>query len=397
MELSRKAMAIADSVTLAIDAKAKAMAADGVDVVGFGAGEPDFNTPQFICDAAKKAIDEGKTRYTPVSGTLGLRKAICGKLARDNGLQYEPSQIVVSNGAKHSLFNTFQTLLNPGDEVIIPAPYWVSYPELVKIADGTPVLVPTSEENDFKMRIDALRAAVTPRTKALVLCNPCNPTGAMYDAEELRPIAELAVEKGFFVIADEIYEKLVYGGHTFTSIASLGEDIKRQTIVINGASKAFAMTGWRIGYTACEKPIAKLMSNLQSQATSNANSVAQYAMEAAMTQPCRELPMMVEEFDRRRLLLCDGINAIDGLSCRYPEGAFYVLMNITGVIGKTYRGEPITDSMAFARLLLEAYHVAVVPGVAFGCEGYVRLSYATGRERISEGLRRMAAFVRDLN
>ena len=396
MELSRKAMAIADSVTLAIDAKAKAMAAEGTDVVGFGAGEPDFNTPQFICDAAKKAIDEGKTRYTPVSGTLGLRQAICGKLARDNGLSYEPSQIVVSNGAKHSLFNTFQTLLNPGDEVIIPAPYWVSYPELVKIADGTPVFVPTSEENGFKMRMEALRSAVTPRTKALVLCNPCNPTGALYTAEELRPIADLAVEKGFFVIADEIYEKLVYGGQRFTSIASLGEDIKRQSIVINGASKAFAMTGWRIGYTACEKPIAKLMSNLQSQATSNANSVAQYAMEAAMTQPCRELPMMVEEFDRRRLLLCDGINAIDGLSCRYPEGAFYVLMNIKGVIGKKYRGEPILDSMTFARLLLEAYHVAVVPGVAFGCEGYARLSYATGRERISEGLRRMAAFVRDL-
>jgi len=396
MELSRKASAIASSVTLAIDAKAKAMIAQGIDVVGFGAGEPDFDTPEYIREAAKRAIDTGKTRYTPVAGTLTLRQAISDKLKRENGLEYDPSQIVVSNGAKHSLFNTFQTLLNPDDEVIIPAPYWVSYPELVKIAGGVPVFVETSEDNGFKMTIEDLAAVVTEKTKALVLCNPCNPTGAMYGREELEKIAALAVEKEFFVISDEIYEKLVYTDEPYVSIASLNEDIKKQTILINGASKAYAMTGWRIGYVACEPAIAKIMTNLQSQATSNPSSVAQYAFEAALSQPCHEMPGMVRTFDERRQILCEGINNISGLSCRPPKGAFYVLMNISGVIGKKYQDETITGSMDFARMLLDACHVAVVPGVAFGNDNYVRLSYATATDKIIEGIRRMDAFARSL-
>ena len=396
MELSRRASAIASSVTLAIDSKAKAMIAQGIDVVGFGAGEPDFDTPEYIREAAKAAIDGGKTRYTPVAGTLTLRQAIGEKLKKENGLDYDASQIVVSSGAKHSLFNTFSVLLNPGDEVIIPAPYWVSYPELVKIAGGTPVFVETSEENGFKMTMEDLKAAVTEKTKALVLCNPCNPTGAMYGREELQQIADLAVEKEFFVVSDEIYEKLVYTDEPYVSIASLGEDIKKQTILINGASKAYAMTGWRIGYTACEPAIAKLMTNLQSQATSNPSSVAQYAFEAALSQPCHEMPGMIKTFDERRRILCAGINEIPGLSCREPKGAFYVLMNISGVFGKKFQDETIKDSMDFARMLLDAYHVAVVPGVAFGNDNYVRLSYATSTEKIIEGIRRMDAFARDL-
>lgn len=396
MELSRKALAIAPSATLAIDSKAKQLKAAGEHVIGFAAGEPDFDTPAYICEAAKAAMDRGETRYTPVAGTLSLRKAVCAKLKKENGLDYTPAQIVVSNGAKHSLFNTFQAILNPGDEVIIPAPFWVSYPELVQMADGVPVIVDTREEDGFRLRLEELEAAITPRTKALVFCNPCNPTGMMYTHADLEAIAALAVKHGFFLVSDEIYEKLCYAQEQPVSIATISPEAKALTILINGASKAYAMTGWRIGYAACEEQIAKVMTNLQSQATSSPNSIAQAAVEAALTHGNGEVAAMVQEFKARRDVVCAGINAIPGMSCRVPDGAFYILINIKDLLGKSYQGVALHSAMDFAQALLDAQKVALVPGEAFRAEGYVRVSYATSMENIQEGVRRMAAFVGEL-
>ncbi len=396
MELSRRARSVAPSATLSIDTKAKAFRAEGKDVVCFGVGEPDFDTPVFIREAAKKAMDEGKTRYTPVAGTLSLRQAICDKLNTENGTTYTPQQIVVSDGAKHSLYNTFQVLLNPEDEVIIPSPCWVSYPELVRLAGGTPVIVHAEEEDGFLPQITAIRAAVTRHTKAIVICNPCNPTGAVYPRQLLEQIAEIAVENDFFVVADEIYDKLVYNGIQYVSFVSLGDSVRDHTILVNGASKTYAMTGWRVGYTASSREIASLMSTIQSQETSCANSIAQYALEAALKGQDQEVRFMNCEFDQRRISLCEGINAINGLSCRYPDGAFYVLINISECIGRRFRGTVINGSETFAEKLLDSYHVALVPGRSFGTDRHVRISYAVDSETIRKGLERLEAFVKEL-
>ncbi|MBC7765820.1 MAG: pyridoxal phosphate-dependent aminotransferase, partial [Hyphomonadaceae bacterium] len=334
MQLSQKGMAVSPSSTLAIDAKFKAMKASGLDVVGFGAGEPDFDTPQHIKDAAIAAILAGDTKYTPAAGTVAIKKAICDKLLRDNGLTYTPDQIVVSNGAKHSLVNAFQAICNPGDEVIIPTPFWVSYPEMVKLADGVPTYIETTEENGFKFTIEQLRNAITPKTKALILNSPSNPTGMIYTDAELKAIADLAVEKNIFVVSDEIYEKLIYEG-SHTSIASFNEEIKALTILVNGVSKSFAMTGWRIGYTASTLPIAKIMGNVQSHATSNPNSIAQAATVAALNGPEDDIERMKKAFIERRNYMVERINSITGLSCKMPQGAFYVMMNITGILNET--------------------------------------------------------------
>ena len=397
MELSRKNSAITGSVTLATDAKAKKMKAQGLDVVGFGAGEPDFNTPAHIIEAAKEALDKGLTRYTPASGIPELKEAICFKLKQDNGLEYKPSQIIISNGAKHSLCNAFEALLNPGDEVIIPSPYWLSYPELVKIAGGVPVFLETKEENDFKISVDALKKAITPNTKALVINSPNNPNGCVYERDELEAIARLAVENEFFIISDEVYEVLVYDGIEHVSIASFGPEIKDLTVVINGMSKANAMTGRRIGYAAAREDVVQMMSNIQSHTTSNPNSIAQYASLAALRGPKDDIKAMIDEFSRRRIFMVDRINSIPGLSCRLPKGAFYVMMNIEKIKGRSYKGRLIDGSLSFSDALLDAKMVAVVPGVAFGADNYVRLSYATSMDNIEKGLNRIEEFVNELD
>jgi aspartate aminotransferase len=395
--LSTKNQNISESLTLAIDAKAKKMAAEGHDVIGFGAGEPDFPTPEFILQAAKEGLDRGFTRYTPSSGTLQLRQTICKKLKKDNQLEYTPDEIIVSNGAKHSLFNAFQAILNPGDEVIIPQPYWLSYPEMVKMADGVSVFIGTREENSFKPTIEELKRALTPKTKALVLNNPCNPNGCVYERAELAAIADLAVDRDFFIISDEIYEELVYDGMQHVSIASLSEQVKARTITINGMSKAYAMTGWRIGYAAGPKEVIKIMGNIQSHATSNPNSIAQYASTVALNAPKDEIKGMVEEFSRRRLYMVNRINSIPHLSCELPKGAFYIMMNIQEAIGKKHGSTLIDGSLTFADALLEAQKVTVVPGIAFGADSFVRLSYATSMEHIQKGLDRIQEFMTELS
>lgn len=396
LQISNRCRSISPSPTLVIDSKAKAMKKKGIDVVGFGAGEPDFDTPEYIRNAAKAALDKGMTRYTPSSGTLELRTAICEKLKRDNGLEYEPDQIVVSNGAKHSLFNICQTILDPGDEVIIPEPFWVSYPELVQIAGGVPVMVHGHEENDFLVSADDMKPYITPRTKAIILNSPNNPNGCVWPREMLEDIARLAVENQLFVISDEIYEKLVYDGEKHVSIASLGEEIKAQTFVVNGFSKAYAMTGWRLGYCAGPTNVMKAVGALQSHATSNPNSIAQYAGYVALSGGDDIIAAMVAEFDRRRKHIVSRINAIPGLSCRMPKGAFYVMMNISELIGAAQGDKVIRSSTDFAELLLENAKVAVVPGLGFGSDMHVRLSYATSMENINRGLDRIAQFVGSL-
>ncbi|KXG74717.1 pyridoxal phosphate-dependent aminotransferase [Thermotalea metallivorans] len=386
--LSRKNMEISPSVTLAITAKAKKMKADGIDVISFGAGEPDFNTPAHIREAAIKAIEKGLTGYTASSGLPELKQAICHKLRTDNGLEYKPEHIVVSNGAKHSLYNALQAICNPGDEVIVPCPYWVSYPELVKLADAVPVLVETPEDNGFKYRIEDLEANICEKTKAIILNSPNNPTGTVYTEDELKKIADLAVRHGIYMISDEIYEKLIYEGKHI-SIASLGPDIKELTIVVNGMSKAYAMTGWRIGYTASNKTIADIMANIQSHATSNPNTIAQYASIEAFKGPQEPIQEMVKAFDERRRYMVEKINSINGLSCRMPEGAFYVMVNISKIIGNTINGFVIDSSMDFAEYLLDRAKVAVIPGAGFGTDNYIRLSYATSLDNIREGLERI--------
>ena len=394
MNLSRKGLSISPSATLAIDSKAKKLKAEGIDVVGFGAGEPDFDTPVHIKQAAIAAIEEGFTKYTPASGTMTLKEAICAKFKKDNGLEYTPANIVISNGAKHSLVNVFQAICNPGDEVIIPAPFWVSYPEMVKLADGVPVIVYTTEEQGFKFTVDQIRQAVTAKTKAIILNSPSNPTGMVYTREELAELAELAVEKGFYVVSDEIYEKLIYDGKTHISIASINEKIKAQTIIVNGVSKTYAMTGWRIGYTASSPEIAKIMSNVQSHATSNPNSIAQKAAEAAISGPQDMVATMVEAFVSRRDYMVKRINSIPGLSCVKPNGAFYVMMNISQLLGKELAGRKIQSSDDFADILLEKANVALVPGSGFGIDTHVRLSYATSQETITKGLDRIEQFLK---
>jgi aspartate aminotransferase len=370
------------------------MKAEGIDVIGFGAGEPDFNTPDNIQNAAIDAIKTGKTRYTAASGIIELKEAICEKFKNDNNLDYTTSQIIISTGAKQCLANTFQAILNPGEEVIVAVPYWVSYPELIKLADGVPVFVKTTEENHFKYSIEDLKNAITKNTKAILLNSPNNPTGTVYDEEELKAIAEIAKEHDLIIISDEIYEKLLYGEEKHISIASISEDAYNRTIVINGVSKSYAMTGWRIGYAAAKEEIVKLMSNIQSHTTSNPNSIAQYASLEALTGEQEDVKLMIKEFKRRRDFMVDRVNSIDKLSCIMPKGAFYVMVNISKILGTTIDGEVIKDSLDFSRVLLEKEKVAVIPGAAFGVDEYVRLSYATSMENIKEGLNRIENFVK---
>jgi len=393
MKLSVKSQTISPSPTLAIDAKYKEMLANGIDVVGFGAGEPDCDTPDHIKNAAIEAIKSGFTKYTPAVGTLDLRKAICKKFLDDNGLTYGVGDIVVSNGAKHSLINVFSAILNPGDEVIIPAPFWVSYPEMVKIADGIPVTLDTTEENGFKFTAEQFAKSITPKTKAIVMNSPSNPTGMIYTESELRAIAKVAVENNIFVVSDEIYEKLVYDGNEHISIATFGEDIKKLTIIVNGVSKSHAMTGWRIGYTASTPEIAKIMGNVQSHAASNPCSISQVAATAALNGPQDSIEEMKKEFVTRRNYMVDRINSIDGVSCLKPEGAFYVMMNITKLFGREINGKVINTSDDFCDALLENNKVALVPGSGFGAEGYVRWSYATSMKNIENGLNRLEEFL----
>ncbi|MGF7057097.1 pyridoxal phosphate-dependent aminotransferase [Brassicibacter mesophilus] len=387
--LSERALKISPSVTLEITAKAKEMKANGIDVIGFGAGEPDFNTPTNIQEAGIKAIKDGNTRYTATSGIVELKKAICEKFKKDNNLLYKPSNILVSSGAKHSIFNAMYAILNPGDEVIMPVPYWVSYPEFIKLADGIPVPVETKEENDFKYCIEDLKLAITDKTKAIILNSPSNPTGTAYSKNELLAIAELAVKHNIFVISDEIYEKLIYDGEEHISIASLNEEIKHLTIVINGMSKAYAMTGWRIGYAAADEAIVKVMTNVQSHTTSNASSISQYASVEGLNGNQEIIEEMKRHFVERRNYMVEKINSIAELSCRKPKGAFYVMANISKIKGKTIKGRAINTSFDFANLLLEEAKVAVIPGLAFGSDDFIRLSYATSMENIIEGLNRI--------
>ena len=391
--LSTVAMAIEPSATLAIDALYKQMKADGIDVVGFGAGEPDFNTPDNIKVAAMQAITSNMTRYTPAVGTVELRKAICGRLKADFGLDYEPSQIGVSSGAKPCVMAALQAMVNPGDEVILPSPFWVSYAELIRMAGGVPVIIETTEDEDFKLSAERLAASITEKTKCMILNNPCNPTGMMYSRKELEAIAKVCVEKDIYVISDEIYCCLVYDKQEFTSLASLGEEIKERTVVINGVSKAYAMTGWRIGYAASPAPIAKVIANYLSHALSNPCSISQYAAQIALSDSQDTVKTMRRAFERRRNFMVDRMNQIEGVSCIKPQGAFYVMMNIEKLIGKEMHGVVIKDSADFAKLFLEYGKVAVVPGTAFNAPNFVRWSYATATDNIRKGLDRLARFL----
>ncbi|MGB9839629.1 pyridoxal phosphate-dependent aminotransferase [Thermovenabulum sp.] len=398
MFLSEKAKGISPSPTLAVDSKAKQMKSEGYDVIGFGAGEPDFDTPSFIKSSAINAINEGFTKYTPVGGIPELKKAIADIFNEELGLTYKPGEIIVSNGAKQCLYNALYCIVNPGDEVLIPHPYWVSYPELVKLCGGTPVFVPTYEKDDFKMKKDVIEPLITSKTKVIIVNSPNNPTGSVYSKKELEDIAELAIRYNLFIISDEIYDKLIYDGEQHISIATLGKDVFDRTLIVNGVSKAYSMTGWRIGYAAGPEEVVKAMTDFQSHTTSNPNSIAQKAALEALTNPERKkaISSMVEEFSKRRNYMVERINQIPGLSCIKPKGAFYVMMNISKTFGKKIKGFEINNSTDFAQKLLENYMVAVVPGIAFGTEDFVRLSYATSLKNIEKGLDRIENFVRDL-
>ena len=392
MEVSRRAQSIKASSTLAISAKAAELKAQGKDMVTFGVGEPDFDTPAHIREAAKKAIDEGKTRYTPAAGTPALRKAVC-----DNGLDYEPAQVVISNGAKHSLMNAFMAILNEGDEVIIPAPFWLSYAEMVKIAGGVPVVVHTKKENNFMLTKEELEGAYTAKTKALILTSPSNPTGMISSLEDLQMVADFAVAHDIFVISDEIYEKLIYDeGKKHISIASLGKEIYDRTIVINGVSKSYAMTGWRIGFAAAPLEVAKLMASLQSHMASNPNSIAQEATLAALEGPQDCVAEMCKEFKKRRDYIYEREEAIPMISALKPEGAFYLFVDVSGTYGKSYEGTEIHSAADFAAILIAEKYVAVVPCADFGMPDYIRLSYATDMEQIKKGMDRIEEMVKAL-
>ena len=397
--LAERLKTLAPSSTLAVQAKAKALRARGVDVISFGAGEPDFDTPERIKAAAIEAMRRGETKYTEVAGIPELRAAVCAKLKRDNGLEYEPDDVLVSCGAKHTLFNMAVAILNPGDEVLIPSPYWVSYPEQARLVGGVSVGVLTREGTGFDLDPERLAAAVTPRTKAIVLNSPNNPTGAVFSVEALEAVARLAVEADLLVVSDECYEALTLEGR-HVSIAALGPDVKARTLVINTCSKAYAMTGWRIGYAAGPRALIRAMTDVQSQVTSNASSVAQWAAVEALAGPQDEVRTMVAEFDRRRHLIVDGLNRLDGVACARPRGAFYAFANVSGLFGRSSAGAAGTTrlggSLDVAAFLLEAARVAVVPGLDFGSDAHVRLSYATSDALIREGLARMDAAIRQL-
>jgi aspartate aminotransferase len=393
IKTSSRVTNLKESVTLAITAKAKELKSRGFDIIGFGAGEPDFDTPENIKAAAIRAIEAGHTKYTAVGGIPELKGAIIDKFRVDNDLSYTQDEILVSSGGKHSIYNLFQALLDPGEEVIIPSPYWVSYPPMVELAGGVPVIVTTSEAEGFKMTAEALKKHITKKTKAIIINSPSNPTGVTYTESELSAIAEVALSNNLLIVTDEIYEKLIYGGIEATSIAAISKEIKNSTIVLNGVSKAYSMTGWRIGYAAGSREIISAMGRIQSQSTSNPASISQWAAVEALNGPQDALKEMVKVFEKRRDLMVKGLNSIEGVSCMIPDGAFYAFANISGLIGKAAEdrgasGE-ITGSLSLADLLLNDAEVAVVPGIAFGCDTHIRLSYACSEEDIKVGLERM--------
>ena len=392
-ELSRIASAIQPSATMAIDSLFKQMKAEGVDVIGFGAGEPDFNTPDEIKAAGAAAIEQNFTRYTPAAGTVELRQAVCDRMKADCVLIYKPSQIVAASGAKHAVYLALRALVNPGDEVILPAPYWVSYIELIQMMGGVPVVVTATEEEHFKLTAEKLAAAITPKTKALILNNPSNPTGMMYGREELQAIAGLCVKNEIYVVDDEIYYGLVYDGREFVSLASLGEEIQDLTVLVNGVSKSYAMTGWRIGYACANDQIAKIMANYVSHSTGSPCAISQKASVEALTGSQAKIETMRQAFEARRNAMVEGMNAIPGVSCLKPEGAFYVMMNLKDILGSTLHGVKIESAEDFAALFLKKGLVAVVPGTSFGAPGFVRWSYACSMDNIKEGLARLAKFL----
>lgn len=392
MSISKKVSQISPSPTLGITAKAKKMQAEGINVIGFGAGEPDFDTPLNIKEAAKIAIDKGFTKYTPTAGIKELKDAICAKFKKDNNLEYSPDEIIVSCGAKHSIFNIIVTLCDEGDEVILPSPYWVSYPEMIKIAGAKAVILNTTKERSFKITPEQLEKAITHNTKLLILNSPSNPTGMVYSEKELEELSRIITKAGIYCISDEIYEKVIYE-KPHISIASLGEYIKKRTIVVNGVSKAYSMTGWRIGYAAGPKEIIQAMSNLQDHSTSNPTSIAQAAALEALTGGQDDLKKMVVEFRKRRDYMVQRINSIPGLHTLTPEGAFYCWVDISGILDKCLNDKRIKDSLELTDLLLAYAQVAVVPGCVFGDDNYIRLSYATSIENIIEGMSRIDKFV----
>ncbi len=394
-ELAQIASAIQASKTMAIDTLAKQMKADGIDVIGFGAGEPDFNTPDHIKAAAELAIINNVTRYTPASGTAELKQAVCQRMREDCGLDYKPSQVIVSSGAKHCVYIALRALVNPGDEVILPAPYWVSYLELIKMMGGVPVVVSAEESAGFKMTAEQLAASITPKTKALILNNPNNPTGMVYSKEELRAIAKVCVEQDIYVISDEVYYSLLFDGVEWASFASLGEDVKERTILVNGVSKSYAMTGWRIGCALASEKITKVMANFLSHSTGSPSSVSQAAAVAALTgsQDCVET--MRQAFEERRNYIVERVNAMDGVSCIKPEGAFYIMMNVKRLLGRTICGEKIENDDDFCSALLKHGLVATVPCSSSGAPGFVRWSYSASVENIRKGMDRLEKFLKE--
>ncbi len=391
--VSKIAEAVRASTTLAVDSLAKQMKADGLDVVGFGTGEPDFNTPDNINMAGIKAICDGKTKYTPAAGIIPLRKAIAQKLKDDCGVDYDYTQIVVASGAKHSVYIALAAITNPGDEIIIPAPFWVSYYEMVRMVGGTPVIVEAGEEQGFKITAEQLEAAITDKTKCLMLNNPSNPTGMIYSKDELQAIADVCVKHDLYILADEIYYQLIYDGMEFTSVASLGEEVKDRTLLINGVSKSYAMTGWRVGYCAANKTLAKIMSNFLSHSTGAPSTISQWASVEALTGPQESIEAMRLAFLERRDYIVKRINEIPGVSCIKPNGAFYVMMNMEKLVGKTLGGKLIENDDDFAVALLEKALVAVVPCSGFGMKNFVRWSYAASMENIEKGLDRLEKFI----
>ena len=388
--ISRRVGAIAESATLAIDAKAKALKAAGEDVIGFGAGEPDFPTPAPIVEAAQKAAAEPRFhRYTPAAGLPELRAAVATKTQRDSGYEVEPSQVLVTNGGKHAVYNAFATLLDPGDEALLPAPYWVTYPEAITLAGGVPVIVPTDESTGFRPTIEALEAAVTARTKLLVFVSPSNPTGAVSPPEEVEAIGRWAAERGIWVVTDEIYEHLVYDDNEFSSIPVRAPEIADRCVVLNGVAKTYAMTGWRVGWMIGPKDVIKAAANLQSHATSNVANVSQAAALAAVSGDLEAVAMMRGVFDRRRRRIHELLNAIPGVTCVRPQGAFYAFPNLSALLGRQIGGRTPMTTLELADLILEQARVAIVPGEAFGAPGYARMSYALGDDDLEKGLARM--------
>lgn len=391
--ISKIAASVSPSATLAVNALAKKMRAEGKDVIGFGTGEPDFATPDRISYAGIRAICDGQTKYTPAAGIVPLRKAVCKRLKEDYGLEYDETQVVVASGAKHSVYLALAVLVDPGDEVILPAPYWVSYSEMIRLVGGVPVIVTAGEDQNFKITAEQLEAAVTEKTKAVMINNPSNPTGSIYTKEELQALADVCVKHDLFIIADEIYDKLIYDGASFTSIPTLGEGIKAHTVLINGVSKTYSMTGWRVGYAVAEKPIASAMASYVSHSTGAPATMAQFAAQEALEGPQDEVEAMRKVFEQRRNYLVSRMNAMDGVSCLTPNGAFYVMMNLEQLFGKTIDGERIATADDFARLFLEKSMVAVVSCTAFGAPSFVRWSYATSMENIQKGMDRLEQFL----